>query len=184
MTYRTCVKIHGYMAVFFLPLAVLYALTGAAYIAGHAGAAPQTVFSVTLAAGWPDDLVDARTFVDDALSDKSLPVTDDAADARRLNGGTYSWRSLPHNVTLTRIDEAGAQITFQEHGLFRRLVEIHKNHAGPVFSVLGFAFGLAMLGLVLSGSIMMFRSRLYRRTATIMVACGAAVSTAAYFVSV
>lgn len=88
---------------------------------------------------------------------------------------------MDRNVTLQRVGSSVAELRLQNHSVFRRLVEVHKNHAGILFSILGTAFGLAMSLLVLSGSLMMFRSRLYRESASAVFAVGALISAASYF---
>lgn len=184
VTYRTLVKLHGYTAVFFLPFALLYAVTGVLYIVGESGAAPQTVLAIPLEDGWPATVDVASAVVDSVLLENGLPAADGSAGARELDEGTFSWRALAHNVTLSRTGEFDAEIIFQQNGWYRRLVEIHKDHAGIAFSILGFAFGIAMIVLIISGATMMLRSMLYRKAATVLLACGTAVSLVAWFTSV
>lgn len=170
--------------MFFLPLALLYAITGALYITGSRGTVSETRLTVELGEGWPDTIGAARELVTERLRRDGLPEANPVAGERVLPDGGYYWRALTHSVTLNPPAGGRAEISVQENSLFRQLVEIHKNHAGPWFAVLGFSFGLAMTILIVSGAWMMLGSSLYRRSANLLLSCGLAASVLAYVVTV
>lgn len=184
MTHRTLIKVHGYIAVFFLPMAILYAVTGAFYIVGQSGSTQTASMEFSLTSGWPQSFPEAREAVDHHLQKSRLKPVPRNVDRRIQENDEFYWRGLTHSVTLTRTGETSATVTVNENGLFRQLVEIHKNHAGVLYSILGFAFGIAMAILIVSGSLMMFRSPLYRRTATWLLSSGAALCFIAYYLTV
>lgn len=184
MNYRTLVKIHGYIAVFFLPMAILYAVTGAFYIVGESGSVRSTSIEFPLAPGWPQTFPDAREVADHHLQQRQLRLVPRNVDRRVQEDDEYYWRGLTHSVTMTRSGDATATVIVNENDLYRQLVEIHKNHAGVVYAVIGFAFGIAMAILIVSGSLMMFRSRLYRRAATWLLSSGTVLCIVAYYIAV
>lgn len=183
MNRRTLIKVHGFIAVFFLPLAMLYAITGALYITGSKGSIDETTLKVGLRSGWAQSIDVARSFANEHLLDAGFPAASNSAGEFVLGDGKYLWRALTHSVTLVRLDDATAEIRVEKNSLYKQLVEIHKNHAGPWFAFLGIAFGVAMMTLILSGAWMMFESSLYRRAASSLLIVGTTVSLAAYLAS-
>lgn len=184
MNRRTLIILHGFIAVFFLPLAMLYAVTGALYILGSNGTSHDTTITVELTDGWPESIDAARELAGGRLLEAGLPEANPVAGEYVFDDDRYYWRALTHGVTLARISDDRAELRIQENSFYRQLVEIHKNHAGPWFRILGIAFGLAMLILILSGAWMMFASSMYRRTAGKLFAGGLVVSLAAYVATV
>ncbi len=181
---RTLILIHGYIAVFFLPLAVLYAATGVLYIVGAKGTLAETAVTVALPQGWPQTLDDARAIATARLQQHGLPEPNAIAGEFELGDDGYYWRALTHGVRLEQTGANAAELRVEESDLLRQFVEIHKNHAGPLFRFLGIAFGLGMLLLIVSGAWMMFQSRTYRRAATNLLAGGVVTSIAAYTATV
>lgn len=186
MSHRTLIKIHGYIAVFFLPLALLYAVTGTLYIIGKSGSASTVSVEFQTMDGWPETIEAAYPLVEGKLHENNLPVALNSVTATsRVNSDTeYYWRTLAHSATLTKTGDAAATLRVQENGTYRQLVEIHKDHAGILFTIMGFGFGIAMSVLILSGALMMFKSKLYRKPATLLLSSGTVLCLAAYGVSV
>ena len=182
--HRVLVQVHGYVAVFFLPMALLYAMTGALYVIGIKGAAPETRIAVPLENSWPATDAQARAFVTDRLQANGLPALSSAAGHGMVVDTEYYWLALTHWVILTKIDDKRAELVVRKNSPLRQAVEIHKDHAGAIFTVIGFTFGLAMLLMIVSGAVMMFRAKSYRKTAVIVVACGSAMSVLAYLAAV
>lgn len=186
MNHRTLVRIHGYIAVFFLPLALLYAVTGTLYIIGESGSANTVSVEFQTTTGWPETIDAAYPLVEEKLRENDLPMAINGVTATsRVNSDReYYWRTLAHSATLTRTGDAAAALRIQKNGPYRQLVEIHKDHAGILFTILGFGFGIAMAILILSGAVMMFRSKLYRKPATLLLSSGTVLCLTAYGVSV
>jgi hypothetical protein len=177
-------RLHGYIAVFFLPMAILYAGTGALYIIGESGAAPQASFNIKLPNGWPASSDGARKLASEWLQEHDLPALSTSAGQGTNGDDGYYWRALTHAILLTRISDSEAELIVQSNSLYRQLVEIHKDHAGLMFTIIGFAFGMGMLILILSGALMMFRSKQFRNSAAVLLTSGTAACLLAYVVSV
>ena len=110
-----------------------------------------------------------------------VPSVDDPV--RPLQGGYY-WMGLGEVIRLSPKGTSGEwEIYRQQNHWYKQLVEIHKDHAGTLFSVLGFGFALGMFILVVSGAFMMFQSPLYRKVATVLVIIGSIISVSAWIVS-
>ena len=182
MSRRLLVQIHGYIAVFFLPMALLYAITGGFYILGQGGSDTRSTIAVQLAEK-PVDAGAAIAAIRGELEKQGwrVPSVDDPV--RPLQGGYY-WMGLGEVIRLSPKGTSGEwEIYRQQNHWYKQLVEIHKDHAGTLFSVLGFGFALGMFILVVSGAFMMFQSPLYRKVATVLVIIGSIISVSAWIVS-
>lgn len=161
-------------------MAMLYALTGTFYILGESGTASTTVVEMTERRTWPQGEAAAFKLTNDVLRSRGIEGIGGLVQSRREGNGNYLWRGMSRNVTLLKGSGGIMEIHLQEHGVFRQLVEVHKNHAGMIFSILGVAFGFAMLILILSGAFMMFKLNSFRRSASVVLALGTAMSVSAY----
>lgn len=184
LNHRTLVKLHGYIAVLFLPMAILYAVTGTLYILGESGAASTIRIRPAEVREWPESVEQAAALVNGILRTRGRAAIGSFAEPRHGDDGSYVWRAMDRTVTLSKAaGGGGVAVRLEEHGTLRQLVEVHKNHAGIVFSILGIAFGIAMSTLLLTGALMMFKSRLYRKSASAVLAAGVAMSAGTYFLT-
>ena len=109
MQHITLTKIHGYIAVFFFPMAILYAITGTAYIVGEGGEAIRTTYEFPQQTQWPTDVDQARLLAATLLEQENLPPPSTIMGQRVLGDNGYSWRGFTHGVTLNR--DENQQIT-------------------------------------------------------------------------
>ena len=183
MTHRELSKLHGYIAVFFLPMSVLYAVTGALYIVGITGARTDHEMTISLPQGWPDSYEAGQIIVQDSLAENSAVDGNIRFGRPAMDTSTFYWTSIDYSISMSRISDATARVLVQKNSWYRKLVEIHKNHAGGLFAVLGFSYGLALFFLVVSGAMMMFQSKLHKRAATVLLSTGSAFSIIVYFLT-
>lgn len=184
MRHRTLIKLHGFTAVFFLPMAILYAVTGAIYILGqHGSYANEISVPVISDEQWPAREDAAILFVNKILQKKGFARINPFAHGGMLNNDTYRWLELDRRVLLTRNAQGMPQIVLQENNLLKRMVAIHRNLAGLLFAIIGVTFGIATMILVLSGAYMMLQMKLYRKSATLCLAAGTIMTVGAYIAS-
>lgn len=187
MKRRLLIQIHGYIAVFFLPLALLYAVTGTLYITGETGGVVHTDTTVILA-NIPDTHQELLPLIEPTLIENNWQVPSLSDYAREFPDG-YRWSYLGESIRVTfplnelgEIAEGQNEITIfrGKNTWYKQLVEIHKDHAGFYFSILGFAFGIGMLIMTISGGIMMLQSPVHKRIALILVTAGTFVTLATW----
>lgn len=169
-------RTHNYVSVFFLPVALLYAVTGGLYILGvHGGADRKEIIEVVSAQPMPQDIEALRTFVGTQLQDRNLRLPEGDA---QLGRGMFIWGQPtgyhvmlepPKGPTATRI----VCIT---PASYSRLVFLHKAKCGTPFRVLGIAFAIAMPLIYLSGLVISWRAVSRRRTSIATLAAGAMVT--------
>ncbi len=183
MSRRLLVLIHGYIAVFFLPFALLYAITGGLYILGESGGDTRSTVSITTSTP-PSSAGEAISLMQAELSSRGWRVPTATDPYRELQGGYY-WGHFSETLRFAPSKTEGQwDIIHQQNSWYRQLVEIHKDHAGLYFSIMGFGFAIGMFVLILSGAFMMFQSKVHRKMATILVVVGIVFTSGAWLLSV
>lgn len=187
MKRKLLIQIHGYIAVFFLPLALLYAVTGTLYITGETGGIIQTNATLTLA-NVPGSAKELLPLIEPTLIENNWRVPPSDEYVREFPNG-YLWSSLSESIRISFSEEiikngfqGESEITIF-HGKntwYKQLVEIHKDHAGVYFSILGLAFGIGMLIMTITGGIMMLQSPVHKRIALILVTAGTLITLATW----
>lgn len=149
--------VHIYMSLFFLPVALLYAITGIAYIFGadqDTGMKEQRFEKfVVLNAG------KQREEVLEILKELNIKIpskTELKADKREnafIMGGTHYSISIKQNPQKL-------VIISKERSILGDMIMLHKDKGEWYFAVLGVGFGVALMILYLSGLfITMFASK-------------------------
>ena len=179
---RTLVLIHGYIAVFFLPFALLYAITGGLYILGETGGDERNTVEVTVSSP-PENTAAAIELITPALTERGWRIPKTSDNVRELQGGYY-WGRFDETLRFAPSNNGNWVISHQQNSWYKQLVEIHKDHAGIYFSILGFGFAIGMFVLVISGAIMMFQSPVYRNTAIKLLAGGVVVTVCVWVLSI
>ncbi len=169
-------RTHNHVSMFFLPVALLYAVTGGLYIMGiHGGTDQKVIVEVAPEQPLPQDVRALQRFVTTQLQDRKLRLPEGDAQFGR---GTFIWgRPCGYHVMLEPPKgSTGTRITCITPALYSRLVLLHKAKCGTPFKVLGIAFAVAMALVYLSGLVIGWRAVSRRRTFLATLAAGALVT--------
>lgn len=169
-------RTHNHVSMFFLPVALLYALTGALYIMGiQGGTNHKTIVEVTAEQPLPQDIKALQTFIGMQLQERELRLPEGELQAAR---GTFVWGqpSGYHVMVEPPKGATGARIVCVTPALYSRLVFLHKAKCGTPFKVMGIAFGAAMTLIYLSGLVIGWRVVSRRRTSIATLVAGAMVT--------
>ena len=142
-------KLHAYMACFFLPLTLVYILTGLLYFFDIKGEVSKEIeYIVPLSQGWPENEQQAEKLILQHLADKDhLAFPQDY-----YWEGVHDWYGHEQEVILAKTDYPNmAEIHIKEHDFLLQLLIIHKGFAGPFFKVLSILFGISLAFTILSG---------------------------------
>jgi hypothetical protein len=144
---KQLVRVHVVLACFFLPMAVLYAITGGLYGLRYTGAHQATDTQLALTAPLPTDLAGLVALADAELRAQGIapPTGEDAFTA------------------IFRVKEASA---------YRRFVQLHKAKGGDLFRYFAAAWMVGLLALVVSGAVMAFTRKPSRNLALASTAAG------------
>lgn len=149
-------QIHIYVSLFFLPCAVLFALTGIVYILGADQDTGLKVENYKLvknieAGKEKDALVQF-------LQENNLKIPSDTVSTKGKGQGKGKSRSITmggvhYNVTMTPVAQNEYAITLKTRSLLGDMIMLHKDKGAWYFSVLSIAFGIALFLLYISGLI-------------------------------
>lgn len=150
-------KLHAYLACFFLPITVLYIVTGVLYLFDNKGDVQQTFeYPVELAAAWPETRETAEKLVREVLSNNNH-INQHAAlpEDYYPEDGVHDWYGYKQEVILVPMeDPLQAKLIVKEHDIWLQLLLIHKGHAGQLFWVFGVLLGANLFFSLVSGVVL------------------------------
>lgn len=182
---KQIVRAHVFLACFFLPMAVLYAITGGLYGLRYTGAHRSTDTKLALAAPLPSDLAGLVAIADAEL--RAQGIAQPTGEARiRKSGTSYhlEWSGSTRDIELHPTAEAStALFRVKEASAYRRFVQLHKAKGGDLFRYFAAAWMIGLLALVVSGAVMAFTRKPSRDLAIASTAAGVVVFTVLAVVS-
>lgn len=171
---------HAIMACFFLPLLILYTVTGGLYMLDIKGSNSfEKSIPIQLEQKFPDNQAAAFTLINKHYdAEKYGPLK---GEYFFYNDG-HSWYHFDQEVFLAPTDsEHSAELQIQHHGVWKKLVFIHKGIANIGFWILGLALSASLLFSMISGVILAFTTPRYKKRATISLLSGCLIIIVAYF---
>lgn len=170
---------HALLACFFLPMMLLYTVTGSLHLLDIKG---ENYFedrvAIHLEQDFPELEADAYALLTDHYDpEKYGPIK---GQYYRFGGG-HSWYHFDQEIIIAWKRSGDAELQVFHHGLWKKLLLIHKGHAHIVFWVLGLALGLSLIFSLLSGVVLAFSTPRYKKTALASVIAGVVVMVVAYF---
>lgn len=165
---------HVVLAGFFLPMGLLYAITGGLYTWKITGEHTSVEHRIELEAELPEQLSALTALVEAELARRDLATPSGGARLRR--GGTsyyFEWSGSRRDVQLHPTAEPGvAQLKILDAGPHRYFVQLHKAKGGTAFKVLAALWAIGLIGLLFSGGAIAWISRPYRRPALLAAILG------------
>ncbi|WP_285164495.1 PepSY domain-containing protein [Shewanella goraebulensis] len=164
-------KLHGYIACFFLPITLIYIITGMLYFFDIKGEVSKDIeYFVPTTEGWPDNEQSAKKFVVNFLKGKShLPLPEDY-----YWEGVHDWYGHRQEVILAKTDDPNTlEIHIKEHDFLMQLLIIHKGFAGSFFKVFSILFGISLAFSIISGVVITLQLPQLKVPSLISIAAGA-----------
>ncbi len=166
------VKLHGYISMFFFPLALIYAITGALVIFGEYGNLAKEQHSINIA---PENLSSiefqqklATDFLQ-SVGEEQLPQ----GKPRIVRGSFYWGRPSSINLSIVKSNKPGEAILhIRRPDLLFSLIILHKAKGGRLFDYFGFVFALAMIFMYVSGIFIFWKIKSKRLNLSITFAGG------------
>lgn len=170
-------KLHAYVAIFFLPFMLLYASTGAGYLLGlgqFAGSTKQT-YELNIA---PIDKKDEmKRALLNALSERNLFIP---GESERMRDSKFSLNNAKYFATIFNKD-GKMYLEYIERSWFGALYNMHFGHGGKIFTTLSVAFAVFLLVVYLSGVIAASWCVRYRKSAVATLILSIAIVLFCYF---
>lgn len=168
-------NIHIYLSLFFLPLALMYAVSGILYIAGinqDFGATKQTyILEQNIEKGQ-----EAKALVQ-YLKDNHLNVPTNLEPKINKRSGELEIGGVHYFVSIKQSADSSWIITTFKRSLIGDMIMLHKSKAKWYFDVLAIGFGLTLILLYVSGlMITLFNIKKNRKSQIVTIFIGVIVS--------
>lgn len=163
--------IHIYVSLFFLPCALLYALTGVCYVLGidqEIGAKTQTI-SVEREFTKGQE----REILLEILKENGIKVPSDTTLRPNKRGGGVMMGGVHYSITAKSGEDGVLSVSAKTRSLLGDLILLHKDKGAWYFSVLAVGFGVSLVLLYISGlMITLFASKKDRKPQLIVLCAG------------
>ncbi|RLQ22894.1 hypothetical protein DWB85_05465 [Seongchinamella sediminis] len=149
MDRKLLIKIHMYLAAFFVPAVLLVAISGGLYLLGIKGEVnEQTIYSKA-GASIDTDSSSLQADVDALLQEAG--VESFSYEYVKVSGNRLYTRPTSSDHYVVESTASGLDIIQAEPSLQQRLIELHKGHGPGAFKTFQKVFALGLLFIMLSG---------------------------------
>jgi hypothetical protein len=173
---RTLLSVHLYLAAFFLPIALMFATTGALYTVSIKGNYLETTRTLELGAPLTAELSALTKVAEDALAAEGLEVPSGAASVKKAGTGyELEWTGAARDVLLKpTADPLKATLVIKDTTTWRHLVQLHKAKGSDIAKGISVLWALGLVVILCSGLLMAWNVPAYRRKAIAAGALGVA----------
>lgn len=179
MAKKHWMKIHTYLSLFFLPMCLIYVLTGIGYIAGFKDSAGAKIHKITLEST-PQNGKE-REFILELLKNNNLKIPKNTAITMMRDNPTMG--NIKYNVALQKDKNGQMSLVATERSIYGVLVLMHKAKGAVYFNALAICFAVSLMIFYLSGLIVTSFCKKNRKPALITLISGLALTAIAIFLS-
>lgn len=164
---RTLTTVHLLLAAFFLPIALMFAATGALYTLSIKGNYLETSRTLELSAPLTAELSALTKVTEEALAAEGLAVPSGAASVKKAGTGyELEWTGVDRDVLLKpTADPLKATLVIKDTTAWRHLVQLHKAKGSDVAKGISVLWALGLIVILCSGLLMAWNVPVYRRKA-------------------
>ncbi len=184
-TRLSLIRLHTALAAFFLPMGLLYAITGGLYGLGVKGHYQTTESTVQLDTPGPAELSHYVALTERELAARNLDTPTGSAGIKK--GGTshyFEWTGSRRDVQIHPTGNPGeVKLKIMETNPHRFFVQLHKAKGGDGFKYFAGVWMVALVLLFLTGGLMAFSLPAQRKLASLSLAAGAACFAALAWMS-
>ena len=173
---KSLISIHLWLAAFFLPIAVMFAATGALYTISIKGSYEETTRPITLAEPLTPELSALTGIVERALDEAGAAHPSGAASIKKAGTSfELEWTGASRDVVLKpAADPLVATLVIKETTPWRHLVQLHKAKGSEIAKGISVIWAIGLVIILLSGLLMAWNVPAYRRKALAAGALGVA----------
>jgi len=167
-------KLHVLIAVFILPIAIMFFVTGAFYTWGIKGEYETTVQKLNLKTTLQEDLNSLVNVVKEELNKQQISLPTGKAKIKKIGQSfQLEWTGSSNDVILEPTsDPLIAQLKIKNTGWHRHFVQLHKAKGGVAFKVYATILAVGLLFLLISGFIMAWQLPKLRKMTLISTTLG------------
>ncbi len=167
-------KIHTLLAVFLLPVAIMFFVTGALYIWEIKGSQEKYQHSLQIDNTFTGELSDFLLLTKNKLKVLGLPTpTGDPKLRKERDKTVFDWSGSSIEVKVEALPKAHtAQMEIKKASWYRHLVQLHKAKGGLLFKLYATILSIALLTLLFTGFIMAWQMPKLRKLTVITTISG------------
>lgn len=164
---RVLTTIHLLLAAFFLPIALMFATTGALYTVSIKGSYKETTRALTLAEPLSAELSTLTGLVERALDAQGIDPPTGAASIKKAGTSfELEWTGAERDVVLKpTVDPLVATLVVKDTTPWRHLVQLHKAKGGDLAKAISVLWAVGLVVILFSGLLMAWNVPSYRRKA-------------------
>lgn len=186
MGYRKqLIILHTILAAFFFPMGIMYAITGGLYGLGLKGGYDTVTTTLELEQPLDGELSTMVRLAEDELDKQGVAPPTGSASVKK--GGTsyyFEWTGAVRDVQLHPTqDPLVAEFKVKDTDVQRYFVQLHKAKAGEVFKWFAAVWMVGLVLLFITGGVMAFVAKPYRKLATISAGAGVVLFVVMAFLS-
>lgn len=164
---RTLTTIHLFLAAFFLPIALMFAATGALYTVSIKGSYEETRRSLALSRPLTAELSALTALVEEALDAEGVAHPTGAASVKKAGiSFELEWTGAERDIVLKPTsDPLVATLVIKETTPWRHLVQLHKAKGSDTAKAISVLWAVGLVVILFSGLLMAWNVPGYRRKA-------------------
>lgn len=165
---------HMLLAGFFLPIAIIYFVSGALYTLDIKGHVKKQEITLQLSQPFTPDLERLTALTRQSLVERELPLPGGEATLRKKHGAyELRWDDLANAVTMVSgRDIYSAILTVRERSPLTQIMRIHRAEAGTTFKVLAVIMAAGLVIIFSTGVFMARTMPKLRRPIVIAIVSG------------
>lgn len=173
-------KAHALLAVFILPVAIMFFVTGALYTWDVKGGYDTTVHELHLENPIQGQLAELVNLAEKELKKRDLSVPTGRAEIKKIGASfKLEWPGSSMDVIVEPTSQPLiAQLEIKKARWYRQFVQLHKAKGGIPFKVYAVVLATALFLLFITGFIMIWQMPKLRKLTLIVTALGITVFVA------
>ncbi len=174
----TWVKVHLYIASFFLPMLLLMAVSGGLYLNGIKGTVTTTPIELTNAVPIDPKSPELKQDIDGLLQSNGIVHNFEYV---KVSGTTLITRPTSRDYYSIDVSGPTPEVSLNKPDLVKQLVELHKGHGPGLFKTLQKVMSVGLVIILLSGFWLGISSEPLRGATLITTGAGLLIGLAAGF---
>ena len=168
------IKLHAVLACFFMPMSLLYFISGALYSFDIKGDVDKQVYTVALKRPFAPDLEQLSDSVTIALDQHKLSLpTGNPVIRKRRGSYEYHWGDLKRLVVVEPTDNPlEIELVYRERSPLTQLMRVHRAEAGSLIRAFSLGMVVSLILILGTGVFLAVGTPKLRRTALLALGAG------------
>jgi len=175
-------KIHAILACFFMPLAILYFISGALYSFDIKGHVDKQVYTLVLDRPFAPDLAQLSELARKELDQRKLSLPTGSAAIKEKKGSyEYRWGGLKRQVVIQPTgNPLRAKLIYRQRSPLTQVMRVHRADAGLLIRTYSLTMVVSLITILLTGVFLAVGTPKLRRLALVALGAGCLVVLAIF----